>query len=324
MGRLPGSVAQARVQRRRRGAPGGAVAGLGDHHRRSTRARSGRRCGAPCRATRRRCRSTAGSAISRRAPAVVVGHTGVLPRVQRRQRRPRARDRICSRACDDRCGQRSKPCDSDRRHSTCQRAEFREIGHRLVDQIADRLARLPAGPRHARRIAGRRAARARGGAATAARRQRRRARWSARRPRLLFDHSLFNGHPRFFGYITSSPAPIGMFGDFLAAAVNQNVGAWQLSPLATEIERQTVRWIAELIGFPADCGGLLVSGGNMANFICFIAARAAKAGWRRAQGRPCARASAPARVCVSRDAYVAAESRRPRRARHRRDPVDCD
>ena len=41
-----------------------------------------------------------------------------------------------------------------------------------------------------------------------------------------------------------------MFGDFLAAALNQNVGAWQLAPLATEIEGQTVRWIAELIGFP--------------------------------------------------------------------------
>ena len=38
--------------------------------------------------------------------------------------------------------------------------------------------------------------------------------------RLLFEHSLFNGHPRFFGYITSSPAPIGALGDLLAAAVN--------------------------------------------------------------------------------------------------------
>ena len=94
---------------------------------------------------------------------------------------------------------------------------------------------------------------------------------------LLFDHSLFNGHPRFFGYITSSPAPIGMFGDFLAAAINQNVGARQLSPAATEIETQAVRWIAELIGFPASAGGLLVSGGNMANFVGFLTARAAKA-----------------------------------------------
>ena len=57
-----------------------------------------------------------------------------------------------------------------------------------------------------------------------------------RTAQLLFEHSLFNGHPRFFGYITASPAPIGMLGDFLAAAVNPNVGAWTLSPAATEIE----------------------------------------------------------------------------------------
>src|SRR5262245_35489906 len=96
---------------------------------------------------------------------------------------------------------------------------------------------------------------------------------------LLFDHSLFNAHPRFFGYITAPPAPIGILGDFLASAVNANVGAWALSPAATEIESQTVRWLAELIGFPPSCGGLLVRGSHMANFVCFLAARAAKAGW---------------------------------------------
>jgi aromatic-L-amino-acid/L-tryptophan decarboxylase len=97
--------------------------------------------------------------------------------------------------------------------------------------------------------------------------------------RLLFEHSLFNGHPRFYGYITSSAAPIGMLADFLAAAVNANVGAWKLSPMATEMESQVIRWLAQFIGYPADCGGLLVSGGNMANLTCFLAARAAQAGW---------------------------------------------
>ncbi len=96
---------------------------------------------------------------------------------------------------------------------------------------------------------------------------------------LLFEHSLFNGHPRFWGYITSSAAPIGALGDLLASAVNPNVGAWLLSPMASEIEAQTIRWIAEMLGYPAQCGGLLVSGGNMANFVCFLAARQAKAGW---------------------------------------------
>lgn len=94
---------------------------------------------------------------------------------------------------------------------------------------------------------------------------------------LLFEHSLLSGHPRFWGYITSSPAPIGALAEMLAAAVNPNVGAWMLSPMASEIEAQTVRWIAEMLNYPTDCGGLLVSGGNMANFVCFMAARRAKA-----------------------------------------------
>jgi glutamate/tyrosine decarboxylase-like PLP-dependent enzyme len=95
---------------------------------------------------------------------------------------------------------------------------------------------------------------------------------------LLFDHSLFNGHPRFWGYVTSSAAPIGALGDLLAAAVNPNCGAWLLSPMASEIEAQTIRWIAEMVGYPIDCGGLFLSGGNMANLVCFLAARQAKAG----------------------------------------------
>ena len=163
-------------------------------------------------------------------------------------------------------------------------ATFRKVGHRLVDQIAEFLEALPLGPvtknespsvvRDAFDL-------------TAPLPE------SGMDPgtllehtaQQLFAHSLFNGHPRFFGYITSPPAPIGILGDFLAAAVNPNVGAWILSPAATEIESQTVRWIAELIGYPVNCGGLLVSGGNMANFVCFLAARAAKARWSvREQG----------------------------------------
>lgn len=159
-----------------------------------------------------------------------------------------------------------------------QASEFREIGHRLVDHIAERLAGLPdrlvtpdESPAEVRRALGADEALPSAGDDAS--------RLVSEATELLFDHSLFNGHPRFFGYITSSPAPIGMFGDFLAAALNQNVGARQLSPLATEIERQVVRWIAELIGFPTSCGGLLVSGGNMANLVGFLAARAAKAPW---------------------------------------------
>jgi glutamate/tyrosine decarboxylase-like PLP-dependent enzyme len=157
-------------------------------------------------------------------------------------------------------------------------ATFRELGYRLVDQLAEFLESLPRRPvTHDQSPSAVRAALGLSSSLPE----------SGTDPgpllentaRLLFDHSLFNGHPRFFGYITAPPAPIGILADFLAAAVNPNVGAWALSPAATEIEAQTVRWIASFIGYPADCGGILVSGGNMANFVCFLAARAAKAGW---------------------------------------------
>jgi glutamate/tyrosine decarboxylase-like PLP-dependent enzyme len=154
--------------------------------------------------------------------------------------------------------------------------EFRRLGHDLVDRIADFYGTLHGRPltpgetpAEIRALLGRSPLPATGAAPAAL---------LAETAPLLFDHSLFNGHPRFMGYITSSAAPLGVLADLLAAAVNPNVGGWELSPVASEIEAQTVRWVAELVGYPADCGGLLVSGGNMANFVCFLAGRRAMLG----------------------------------------------
>jgi len=96
---------------------------------------------------------------------------------------------------------------------------------------------------------------------------------------LLFDHSLHNGHPRFLGYITSSAMPLGALADLLASGINQNCGLRDLSPLANEIERQAIAWLAELIGFPTPCGGIMVSGGNVANLLGFLAARKNRLPW---------------------------------------------
>lgn len=187
-----------------------------------------------------------------------------------------------------------KPAEPDSKHPAAELSprrapidmtagEFRELGHRAVERVAELLeslaarpitrgetpseirALLPQGPLPA-------------GPAPAAE-------LLEETATNLFDHSLFNGHPRFLGYITAPAAPIGVLGELLAAAVNPNLGGWALSPLASEIETQTVRWIAELLGFPASCGGLLVSGGNMANFVGFLAARRAAATWEvRSEG----------------------------------------
>ena len=154
--------------------------------------------------------------------------------------------------------------------------EFRAAGHELVDAVAEFLESLPGRPVNRDETPAEiRAMLPSGGLPEDGADPRELLREAVP---LLAEHSLFNGHPRFFGYITSSAAPIGALADLLAAAVNPNVGGWELSPIATEIERQCVRWIAEMLGYPTDCGGLLVSGGNMANFACFLAARRAKVG----------------------------------------------
>ncbi len=160
---------------------------------------------------------------------------------------------------------------------------FRATGHALVDQVAAWLETLrhervlhDESPADIRHVLGAERSLPAGGCEPAP--------LLDETAAMLFRHSTFNAHPRFFGYITSSPAPIGALADLLASAINQNVGAWRLSPLATEIEAQTVRWIAELVGFPTDGGGLLVSGGNMANFVSFLAARTAAAPQIRAGG----------------------------------------
>jgi aromatic-L-amino-acid/L-tryptophan decarboxylase len=155
--------------------------------------------------------------------------------------------------------------------------QFREAGHQLVDRIAEFLESLterPVSPKESplavREALGANRPLPQEGADTSI--------LLNRAADLLFDHSLFNGHPRFWGYITSSAAPIGALADMLASAVNPNVGAWALSPMASEIEAQTLRWIAEMLNYPIDSAGIFVSGGNMANLVCFLAARRSKAG----------------------------------------------
>lgn len=154
--------------------------------------------------------------------------------------------------------------------------EFRALGHAVVDRLADHMASLPGRPITA------------GEAPSAIRRAlgndplpeagRPAAEVLDRAAELLVPHSLYNAHPRFWGYITAPPAPIGVLGDLLASGLNPNCGAFILGPMATEIEAQTIRWIADLVGYPTGCGGLLVSGGNMANFVGFLAGRYARGG----------------------------------------------
>ncbi len=95
--------------------------------------------------------------------------------------------------------------------------------------------------------------------------------------RFVTEHVLVrpfgNSHPRFFGFINATADPVGTVADYLASAMNPN--CWGGDHAAIHVERQVVRWLATGLGLPETAEGILTSGGSMANFTAFAAARRA-------------------------------------------------
>jgi aromatic-L-amino-acid/L-tryptophan decarboxylase len=91
----------------------------------------------------------------------------------------------------------------------------------------------------------------------------------------VLTHPFGNSHPRFFAFINATADPVGTVADYLASAMNPN--CWGGDHAAIHVERQVVRWLADIVGLPGSTEGILASGGSMANFIALGAARRASA-----------------------------------------------
>jgi aromatic-L-amino-acid/L-tryptophan decarboxylase len=90
---------------------------------------------------------------------------------------------------------------------------------------------------------------------------------------IVFDSAMYTGHPGFMAYISGSGTAPGAVADLIAAAINQNVGGWRLGPGATELELYLTSWFASRFGLPEQAGGIVTSGGSMANFVALKVAR---------------------------------------------------
>lgn len=87
----------------------------------------------------------------------------------------------------------------------------------------------------------------------------------------IFPYNKGNVHPRFFAWIQGTGTPLGVLADLLASGMNPNVAIGEHS--AMYVDRQVVNWCKELMSFPADASGILVSGGSMANVTAITVAR---------------------------------------------------
>jgi glutamate/tyrosine decarboxylase-like PLP-dependent enzyme len=82
-----------------------------------------------------------------------------------------------------------------------------------------------------------------------------------------------SGGPRFFHWVIGGSTPAALAADWFAALIDQNAGAWDSSPLATQLEVTSLAWLRELFGLPAAWGGVLTTGATTANFTALAAAR---------------------------------------------------
>jgi aromatic-L-amino-acid/L-tryptophan decarboxylase len=83
------------------------------------------------------------------------------------------------------------------------------------------------------------------------------------------------GHPLYLGWTRTSPLGMAALSEALAAVLNQSVAVWEGAPSATEVELLVIEWIKEMSGYAPQAGGILTSGGSIANFVCLLAARSA-------------------------------------------------
>ena len=101
--------------------------------------------------------------------------------------------------------------------------------------------------------------------------------------RQIIAHSTYIGHPRFLAYISGAGTVPGAAAELLTAGLNSNLRGWLLAPAATEIELHLGRWFAQQFSMPERAGGLIVTGGAMANFVGLKVARDAQSGWQTRQ-----------------------------------------
>lgn len=88
--------------------------------------------------------------------------------------------------------------------------------------------------------------------------------------------------PRFFGFVAGGVLPAALAANWLAGTWDQNTVYMSVTPATSVLERVALRWILEILGLPAECGGAFVTGATIANFSALAAARRsvlARAGW---------------------------------------------
>lgn len=174
-------------------------------------------------------------------------------------------------------------------------ARFRAEGHKLVDALADQLARWQA--REGAAVPWRAPAEARDA-------------WAGTEGQagdLVEDLAHFAAsstplfHPRVLAHQVPPPLPSSALAEAVSAFVNNGMAVAEMGPAAVPIELTVIAWMCRTLGLPAGSGGVLTSGGSLGNLTALLAMRQARAGFDAWSGG--SHAGPPLAVIVSADAH---------------------
>ena len=89
----------------------------------------------------------------------------------------------------------------------------------------------------------------------------------------LISNSFNPNHPGSIAHLDPPPLIFSILGDLIAAGLNNNLLAYELSPSITNLEESLFKWFSKRIGFNDNSGGVAASGGTLSNLNALIAAR---------------------------------------------------
>jgi len=124
----------------------------------------------------------------------------------------------------------------------------------------------------------------------------------------ILPYNKGNIHPRFWAWVQGTGTPMGVFGDFLASAMNPNVTIGEQSPMY--VDQEVVNWCKQMMHFPESASGILLSGGSMANTTALIVARNHMIAFSRKEGmqglalKPVMYCSSETHSCIAKAAEV--------------------
>jgi aromatic-L-amino-acid decarboxylase len=148
--------------------------------------------------------------------------------------------------------------------------EFRKVGHRLIDWIADYRERVADLPVLARTAPGEV-----------------KAQFPPSPPRDPEDfEAIFRDlkailvpglthwqHPSFFGYFPANASLAGVLGDFLSTGLGVLGLSWQASPALTELEEVAADWVRQMVGLSPAWSGVIQDTASTSTLVALLCAR---------------------------------------------------